>query len=615
MQYFYMYRLSSKHSISQFCLLSIFIAFTFSIAVSCQKSNDESTLGESEITFQLNGIDDGEEEIIKFTSNNQNRNQRNSINAPHVVEEASVEDLDLSTSLIVSSELNRIESSFDSESSKLKFASNAKRAAINPMPVGRQFRVLIYEQSGSEWRFVTHVDFVSATGNQGKTIKLVMDKTYRWVAYSYDSSDPIVDPLPQVGSTAVPTINTQSSQPTLYSSGGQFVNTATTATQYILFRHKTSKVEVVVDARGMFDQTGRYVTDIPLLSARLASNSGGIARLTTATLDLFTGQLSSQTLHSPSGIALNFTNLNSINGRDIANTYSSAKISTNPVYTALAPQQANFSATLNSVDVTESGGFADDGAITQSGNRTRTLITGTGQLTRTFASTTTDNSVGRVLRLNFRFAHRGVRVGNNFWATGGLYFEDSEYRIDRARTTSIAFKQNSTAPRQFYWRYGKRYPHQTGTTSWTTIAPVDNPIGDPCSFMQPRGMWRTSTTADLSDVSGRTRTRSGTGANNLVVYYAATDANPPTDYSRLYLHGYGYINPSLNLVPAATNNAHGIHLNSFSTTTPAPIQNPDNNPTYSGLRIGFTDTGNNIEYPSSFGMTSSHTVRCVRSAL
>ncbi|MFD2744716.1 hypothetical protein ACFSQ6_15060 [Sphingobacterium populi] len=617
-----MHTLSFKQTFKKLFSPPIFATLLFLTFMSCQKTSNEKELiqDETEVTFELNGVDDAQERAAMLSHNPERR--VNSTSTPttshHTVEDTKVEDFDMSTTLMVSSELDRIESSWDSESPKTTFSSSAKRAAIVPMPAGRQFRILIYEQSGTEWRFVTHTDFVSAADNQGKTVKLIMDKTYRWIAYSYDSTDPITDAVPQIGSTVAPTISTRPNQPTLYSSGGQFTNTANTATQYILFRHRTSKVEVVVDTRGMFDIMGRYVTDISSLNAQLTSTIGGVGKLTTATLDLFTGQLSNQTPHNAAGVALNFANLDDINGSDLPHNYSSAKISTNSLYTALSAQQANFSVTINSANITESGGFADDAAIVQTGTRARALVAPTAPRTATFTSGTADNSVGRVFRVNFRFAHRGVLMGNNYWASGALYFRDNEYRIDRVRFISTAFRQASNAPREFYWRYGKRYPHQTGTTApFVTIPPLNNPIGDPCSFMQPRGIWRTSTRADQNDLAGRPRTRAGAGAQNLVVYFPSTDAAPPNEYAFLYVNGMGYYsggNPSFT--PPQTNNQHGVHMNSLSMTNPPPLQNP-NNQTYNGLIVAFpaNATSRMVNPSTPFGMTASHTVRCVRNAM
>src|SRR5690606_21603123 len=99
----------------------------------------------------------------------------------------SMEKFDLGdNTLFVSSETNSLASN---SSKKNALNSSNKIAATTLMPINTVYRVLIYEKSGNNWSFYKHLDITSGKNNPANnSIALVLNKDYRWVAYSYGTS-------------------------------------------------------------------------------------------------------------------------------------------------------------------------------------------------------------------------------------------------------------------------------------------------------------------------------------------------------------------------------------------------------------------------------------------
>ena len=100
------------------------------------------------------------------------------------------------------------------------------------------------------------------------------------------------------------------------------------------------------------------------------------------------------------------TNLVDIDGFQRPQTYTSAKSSSNTIYTSRAPNAANFSVKIKRLSVLRSIDFITDSDVDTTLNLTDVstgAITSANDKTATFSSSTSSNTVGKLLQLNFRF--------------------------------------------------------------------------------------------------------------------------------------------------------------------------------------------------------------------
>lgn len=620
----------------------IVIAFIF-VFTSCDKKDGhiEADKNNTGILFQLAGVSDyDKEELLASTKGDVNTAQNISM------EEVAVDN---NISLFVSSETNAITSS----------NKNNKIAATSLMGENIRYRVLIYEKDGSNWKFFKHHDVTSGSNNPANnTVALPLNKEYKWVAYSYGETTDITDTPPATGtSSTIPyNIQTRHNSPTLYCPGNTFTNNASTMTQTVLFTHKTSKIEVLVDTRGLFADNGAFVKNITSLSADILAQN----KITTTALNLFTGTLDANHqvaagFNVDKPITIN-TNLVDIDGFRKPQTYSSAKSSSDAIYTSLAPNAANFSVKIKELSVLRSKGFTSDADVdtTATGNiadgTTGSLINSLDdQKTASFSSTTTSNTVGKLLKLNIRFGDSGVLLKNRYWAKGNLYFKTTgsganvrgEYRIDRVRKRSTAFRTAATAHRHYYWRYNMLYPY----SMTQTVADEAYP-GDACARLHPLGVWRTPTKADFRDQlvnsSSAVLTPNNStpltfqryfdgvsnptvpAANNHLVIRIGTGVESATN-KYLYMTGSGfYVSNTGVLRGPAEASAQGIEMNTLNNPG---LGNWGFKVLFSSGSVGqrrYTLIGPentntipntyqmNDGYWNAFGKDSGHALRCVR---
>lgn len=612
---------------------------------SCKKQDNgiENNQNKNQIRFNIGGITNFEQENLFATTRNTDHSIVENTNGYS-------NEIDLGdNTMFVSSETSALG---NLSSPKDVMLSREKSASTSLMGINVVYRVLIYERSGGNWAFYTHKDIVSGKNDPpNNTVQLVLGSQYKWVAYSYGTTS-ITDTPPTKGSTTFPIIQTKHDSPTLYCPGGEFENTASVTTQTVLFTHKTSKLEVVVDTRGLFADNGAFVKNITSASANLLPQG----KVTTTTLNLQSGTLgTSHTIATGFNVAKPLTidtDLEDVDGFLRPQTYQSAKVSSTPVYTSLAPNAANFSVTLNQLSVTRSVGFANDADSDSTTNigdgATSTLITASNALTNAFSSSTTSNTVGKLLRLNFRLGDKGVLLNGTYWSKGNLYFRTTggsgsalrgEYRIDRVRKRSTGFKNSSTAHRHYYWRYNKLYPFN--------IIPHTNnnnaANGDPCTRLHPRGVWRTPNRQDYINIvqpsTGVTSPSPSPASLSFQRYWDGVSPIPTTNAASnshlvirvapisapstegLFLNAIGHLLDSNNLLQVPTQGGSpGLDMNTL------------NNPFVNewGFKVYFTTTVNSNRFSfittnggqsatfdfnlasQRFGTGSGHSVRCVR---
>ena len=139
---------------------------------------------------------------------------------------------------------------------------------------------------------------------------------------------------------------------------------------------------------------------------------------------------------------------------------------------------------------------------------------------------------------------------------------------------SLAFKEESTSPKQFYWRYNKLYPFSLSN-------PTPNGVneGDACVRLHPRGVWRSPTKADFINlVNSSTAINSPTSSLDFDRYWDGVSTTTSTSNNHLvirigtgqesatnrflYLNAIGfYFGDSQNRGTSAQNDHFGIEIN------------------------------------------------------
>lgn len=165
-------------------------------------------------------------------------------------------------------------------------------SASTTMATGIRYRVYLYENGN----YVATIHAVA--GTQSIFTGAYRNRTYTWFAYSYNSTADI----PALTNTTTPTLTIPGDSGFLYASGSFTTSNVVNGNNKfnILFERKTSNIEVVIDARGMFGNI-----------LNLTGNSSNAAAVRSGTFNLLTGQYG--TTYTGASTAVSFTSANFVN--------------------------------------------------------------------------------------------------------------------------------------------------------------------------------------------------------------------------------------------------------------------------------------------------------------
>lgn len=351
----------------------------------------------------------------------------------------------------------------------LKATSGAEKFAAVPMITENQFRILIYDATGT-----TLLQNVAASSGTNPELEVEAGATYRWFSFSINERT-----VPNINNGKVAAADL-ANKDVLFASGTidtklgeNFLN--------IIFDHKTTRFDVDVDTRGIF---GSINTLRSLQLGTEASDGQYTTLLYTADLDIFSGNFGTPTEMATANTAANVVNKD-ISTADMVKTVS--------LYTVIPAGR-----TIDDQALRISPVFSInlDHAVLYPPNTTPVT-------TREFGSTTDrlrianlrfSPQAGSTYSLSMRAIESGILANGTIWARSDLWYDGTAARtFDKYRFRS----DPAHAPYP-----GKSDNEQTEYWHWMSLTPA-SPIktGDPCLEVYPKGIWRMPTRSEAENLT------------------------------------------------------------------------------------------------------------------
>jgi len=219
---------------------------------SCSKSQDTPTAGNTQLTIDISGVNNPVSNQGKLASLALNTGEQG--DKGDVIYKESIQQHDFIVDLV--SQQQNIAVDFGSEQQNLSTETYGpqKLAATSKMKTGVKYRILLYNKETGQREIST-----LAIAGKPLTIDVVKGHNFKWYAYSYNSTEDIVDP-----NTASPTLTTPTDKPLLYASG-EINPKAGNNLLPITFNHKLTQLNVNVHSRNYFGDilalNGQFVDD------------------------------------------------------------------------------------------------------------------------------------------------------------------------------------------------------------------------------------------------------------------------------------------------------------------------------------------------------------------
>lgn len=518
------------------------------ISFGCSKSNsqngEENFVGDANVKISVSGIED-----VKNSSNTIGKLGsvvlQENVNEPQEV--YAVEGYLME---VYAGELPKSPTNSGSESLKKKIQGD-KLASV--MTSGVKYRIIFYELvNGNEVFFKTE-EITAGSTPFSTTIKAT--KNYKWYAYSYnDFTMPAM-----VADVNNPIVPSKTDAPLLMASGSISGGPYNGPSQHIgiIFKHKVSKVELIIDAANAF------ATAITVLNANFQNFN-----LTSHNFNLKTGLTSGPALSTTPIPSSNLT-FESIGAVGFE---TSKKKSSNPYYTST--QLASIGFRISTLSILEYG------LIPQ------TVIGPLNPKSGTVNFTTPLPNV-RLASVNVQ---AGAPINGIIWATGNLYYDPLaadpfKYKFDEPVSSG------QIADCNHYWQWNSKLPRSiTGGSDYA----YENSAykGDPCAEVYPKGTWKTPSTSDFTSL----QTAIANNPRNGAVYFQASNGE------RVNFHEAGWLVSGSNACPTPANTNDGLYwsTNSHSTNNGLVLEIDER---------GGTGAGNEVaNYNKRYGMS----VRCIR---
>jgi len=368
-------------------------------------------------------------------------------------------------------------------------------AAMTP---GIKYRLLLYLNG-------VFVKSIHAESGVASHVEVNKDVEYNWYAYSYNTSEDVLD----VTNPNAPTIESKIDKPLLYASGTVMVTGEGIVDKplRVKFAHRTARIGAELNAKGMF-------AGIQNIKARFANDT----YVQTGNLNLLTGNYEGTT-SVPVG-DLSFSNYSDETKDTIKVAY---------YYTAAQDPISPFVVNVESFTLNLDKGD------------TRTFSTAFQ-----YSMSLDPLNWGYRLTSALDLIESPVTVAGVKWARANLYFSETD-RAYRFRHQIDASYGRST---EEYWNFKAPFPNGT--------------IGaqDPCTRVYPLNKWRMP---NREEIQSLTNVSSGRTLNADYVEYTAIGTANPYPSNKLRINKMGYYNIALGIFGILSDNGVDGYLWSSET--------------------------------------------------
>jgi len=442
--------------------LAILVVLSVSV-VSCGKDKETapSEEGGTSLIFTVEGIEEGNVPIARLSAST-NEKIHNETSTAMIGQEklASTQTFDALVSVEAASP-NQLDA---------KKASTATKATKTLMSIGNQYRLLVYNETGT-----TLLKEVVATSGTNPNIKVDGGKKYKWIAVS-------------INATTVPAItngkivaSALANKDVLYASG---TVSASFGDNYlnIVFQRKTTRMDVDVDSRGLFGEISSFKS----LDIGTGTGTGFKSLIKSADLTIATGSWSGSYPVAATATVGNIVNKSTATGNFVK---------TLSVYTVIPTGTTVVANTMTMRPIFD---VKMDPPVyypaTNSHSPTRTYGNSSTYLLLNNTSFTPIG--GEQYRIGSRMIESGIKVAGIAWGRADLYYDARSGALDRYK-----FRPDAAA---IHWFYGTSTidSDQNSYWNWMSLTPTGTPgSGDPCALVYPAGLWRMPTQAQITSIS------------------------------------------------------------------------------------------------------------------
>ncbi|WP_407510425.1 hypothetical protein [Elizabethkingia anophelis] len=475
---------------------------------------------------------------------------------------------------------------------------NGAQAATQPMTAGVKYLIQVYVAGTTTNPVVNTV----ATAGVDPSITVPAGQSYDWYVFSTnDGTAPVIN-------NGVISSSTIANKDVLYAKSATPVSVQSGQNDLaVSFRRNTVRVDVNVDARGLFGKIGNTTT------VELGTGTGGsfASIVKSGDLNIFTGA---------------YTNIQAvpavISGSSMVNTAGAqgdvGATKTASFYTVDASANAipaNLSVKLGTLGIN-----MDD----------NTLRTFSG-VSVAYTNTAITPVIGTQYLLNARMIESGIAQGTAIWARTNLQY--AEYATDKYRflpTNDIAINQllnildlvqlgfggNTITNKitNLYWNFNASTPEGASGS------------GDPCALVYPTGKWRTPTSAEFTSLgtpagaAGR-YVDVGNGVISDALFAGqwpipgTVDSAFPVHSQRLFIPMYGYRASTGNVLDTPSALLPGVAASVTSNYWTSNNSGANGVKFFRSLTTVLSVIGLDTGYstPTEFGAGKGMSVRCVRS--
>lgn len=417
--------------------LAAFLALGTLAVTSCNKDKNQNgqevPSDQSQLVVRIAGISDGESTVKKASTST----SKSSSNSIELVQSNGFD-------AIVAVD-NNVPSNDATAFSQAALRASSGLKAATPLGSTTTYRLYLYKNNGGTYTFTKSVQF---TPGSEAPIQ-VPNGSYKWVALSYNNTDPIPD------GDASNNLVLPQNKDVLYATSGatDITINSNTAPLNITFNRLYARIAIEVNTLGMF---------APINSATIAV-TGQSAKA--ATINLATGALTvAATGGTPALTEVNFTNLDGNAARKIAYYYTADQTAQN-----LSVSVTNLKIQL------DNGTERNFGTTTLTQNKAITPVRGKNHR---FLVGITESA------LTF-----GSGSGLAQWSRSNLYYKPGDATPYRFYHTNPQTNDPNS-----YFSFGAHLPRVLASA---------NAAVDACALVYPAGLWKTPTSAQLENVTSR----------------------------------------------------------------------------------------------------------------
>ncbi|MDV4102683.1 hypothetical protein CMT19_16715 [Elizabethkingia anophelis] len=450
-------------------ILSIVFCFILS-GGSCSSRESENITPEKNLravlTVRISGVNETNISKLAAVSNNSNgvsgKNDRalNKLGKEELISTGKFDAL-----IDIREDLNRFLPGNKSATLPEKASLNILASSV-PLQNDKQYRILIYDEIGT-----TLIQNVVATSGINPNIGVDGGKRYKWVAFSLNTAA-----VPDVNSGKISAEKIANAD-LLYASG---IIDATAGQNYldIIFEHKTTRIDVNIDTRGLFGNINTFNT----LQIGTGTQNQFNSLIRSADLNVLTGSFESFKAVDDSKTAIYMSNTDLATG-DMVKKITIYTII--PSGTVIREQnlmiQPVFYINLDKPVMYPPS--AEDVTIRKYGNNNTYLQVNNIAFTP---------EEGKHYIFNIRMIESAIRVGGISWARSDLWY-DGNTTLDQYKfRPDTGIEPYNTGSQTEYW-------------TWKSITPTGTPgSGDPCTLVYPLGIWRMPTSDELTIINNRT---------------------------------------------------------------------------------------------------------------